>query len=109
MGRKRKELEMARGLLKSGNFYDDPILSMVVTRSEAGEMWGKALSTIDYQCLKGGLSYRKSITDGAVLITARSLIALWGLPKDDILFELYDGDLTKEHLLDIALSLSSKE
>lgn len=106
MGRKRKVIDMARGLLKSGNFYSDAVLSFVVTRSEAAEMWGKALSTIDYQCLKGGLAYRKSITDGAVLIPVRSLIALWGLPKDDILFELYDGDIAKEKLLDVAVFLS---
>jgi hypothetical protein len=75
------------------HIYDDKILSLVVTRSEAKKMWGKSATSLDLALAKGKLSGRKSFTDGAVLITVASLTALYGLPKDATLFECYTGSI----------------
>jgi hypothetical protein len=61
-------------------FYLADELGAVVTKSEAAKLWGKAESTIEMQIAKGRLEARTSLTGGAVLITYKSLVALWGEP-----------------------------
>lgn len=95
--------------ISTAHVYSDAILSSVVTRSEASLIWDKELSTIDYNLGRNMLAWRKSLTDGAILITVKSLIARWGIPQDTILFRLYDGELTEEQLLALAGYVESEK
>lgn len=86
-----KKVADIRRKLSGSNVYREPLLGSVVTRSEAEALWGRATTTIDMQIARGNLEARKAVTGGTVLITVKSLVALWGLPGDFSVWECYDG------------------
>lgn len=90
------------------NMFTDIGLSAVVTRHEAGLLWGKALTTIDFALLKGRIKGRKSLGGGTVLITVSSLAALYGPPIDLTLWECFVGpaEMTTQDALEV---VSKKE
>jgi hypothetical protein len=75
--------------------YTSLLLGEVTTVNEAALLFGKGKSTVYIAVERGKLEYRRGLTGGALLITMRSLIKLWGEPKFDIL-TLYHKD-TKPH------------
>jgi hypothetical protein len=88
MGRKKPTLKPAVEL--GAEFrYSNRVLGDVVTLPEAVMLWKKNRSTVVMAIAKGGLSARKTLSDGTVLITVGSLIARWGEPEQDVLADLY--------------------
>lgn len=61
--------------------YKALILGDVTSVSEAALLFGKGKSTIHAAIKNGKLESRLSLTGGAIHITMRSLIKLWGEPK----------------------------
>lgn len=68
--------------------YSDQKLGDVLSMSEVELLWHKKRETIMYKWATGKLSGRKTITGGTILFTARSIFALWGEPKRDLVAEL---------------------
>jgi hypothetical protein len=64
--------------------YKALILGDVTSVSEAALLFGKGKSTIHAAIKNGKLESRLSLTGGAIHITMRSLIQLWGAPKIDL-------------------------
>ena len=86
-----KKVNDIRRNLSGSNVYREPLLGSIVTRSECEALWGRATTTIDMQIAKGNLDARKSVTGGTVLISVKSIVALWGLPDDYAVWECFDG------------------
>lgn len=64
--------------------YKALILGDVTSVSEAALLFGKGKSTIHAAIKNGKLESRLSLTGGAIHITMRSLVKLWGAPKIDL-------------------------
>jgi hypothetical protein len=90
MARRRRQEPLSK-TVSPQHTYTDHLLSTVVTRAEVMIMWKKAAGSVDLALARGQLDGRKSLSGGAVLITLKSVTALWGPPRDNTLFECYNG------------------
>lgn len=62
--------------------YKATVLGEVVTVPEILILWGKARITVDRAVMRGELEARTAITGGSMLVTYRSVVALWGEPTN---------------------------
>lgn len=68
--------------------YDAEILGDVVTMPEAELLWNKTRDTLYLAWALHKIEARKTVTDGGVLITVRSLVILYGDPALDLVKQL---------------------
>lgn len=90
--RKRIKLETIEHIqpanLPASMHFNNPMLAIVITRSEAAFMWGLAESTVDMAIAKGYVAARKAVTGGTILVLYSSMKGHYGKPKRDIVDEL---------------------